>query len=108
MTTTFDPTRTLVEMRQKIEVLSSRRVPSLAKEIMTDFVTLDGWMAEGNAPPDQWATRSLGRPRLGDGVILDGVNHGTRQAYGKKCKCTACRAANRLRRDLTDIEMEEY
>ena len=101
----MDPTQALADIRELAKaVLSDDQVHELAERIEG----LDDWMTHGGFPPEQWRPRQ-GRPPLTEpGPVLDGVVHGRRKSYDAGCHCLACRAANRLRRSLTDQEMEEY
>jgi hypothetical protein len=105
-----DPTQALTDIRGHINEFRTTR-EELPADAFGDLVTkvqgLDEWMSNGGFLPEQWK-RSMGRPRLvRDGPVLDGVEHGKRRSYNEGCHCTLCRAANRLRRNLTPAEIKE-
>lgn len=103
----LDPTTTLKELRELCEHDDPAEV---ADPIIERVTALDGWLSDGGFLPEQWqpATHS-GRPRrTSDGHVLEGVTHGRRRSYNMGCKCVPCTAANRLKRNLTPAEIEEY
>lgn len=81
------------------EAWTEEQLQTLANEAIQLAETvqgLDGWMTAGGFLPEQWKHHlPLGRPRqLTEGVVLDGVAHGTRGSYNRGCRCLECRAAN--------------
>jgi hypothetical protein len=106
----MDPTEALSEIRSEISILRAEPRPdeSDVYALVNAVEDLDSWMAGGGFPPEQWR-RPMGRPRLTvPGQILQGVEHGRRKSYDMGCHCLPCRAANRLRRNLTDEEVEKF
>jgi len=104
----MDPTKTLEELR---ELTQGDTLDGLTDDIVERFAGLDDWISKGGFLPEQWASAAHrpGRPRrLEDGDVLQGVPHGKRRSYNLGCQCIPCTAANRLRRNLTPTEMQEY
>lgn len=117
----MDPTQALTDIRElatRATVLGDgkRRSPTgnrgqlaeVAPLLAEKVSDLDEWLSKGGFPPEQWRPRP-GRRQLSEpGHILEGVVHGKRRSYDGGCRCLPCRAANRLRRNLTPTEMKEY
>ena len=101
----MDPTACLTDIR---ELLDLRGQPGALSEMADHVADLDEWMSKGGFPPAQWQKPDGRRPLTEPGVILEGVEHGKRRSYDKGCRCLACRAANRFKRNLTSTEMKEY
>lgn len=101
----MDPTQCLADIRELVnespEVDDIDALPEKVK-------ALDEWMTKGGFPPQQWRRLPGRSPLTEPGDILSGVKHGKRKSYDAGCKCLACRAANRLRRNLTPVELREY
>ncbi len=95
----MDPTTALSDLREKVHKLED-------EEIVTQFDGLDEWLGMGGFLPEQWAAASVGRHR-GDRPVLDSVRHGTRRGYNAGCGCNACTMANRLRRNLDQVELRQ-
>lgn len=106
----MDPTQALTDIRNLTQQIETRRGKNLAEtgvELAEKVEDLDEWMSRGGFPPEQWQ-RPNGRPRLKEeGPVLEGVVHGKRRSYNEGCRCTLCRAANRLRRNLSPAEIKE-
>jgi hypothetical protein len=111
----MDPTQTLAEIRAGMSRIraNNKRASVSAAKILEHVNQLDEWMSTGGFPPEQWK-RPTGRPLLTTpGPVLSEWNghpvaHGMRKSYDHGCRCLACRAANRLRRNLSERETQEY
>lgn len=108
---TMDPSTTLALIRGRVATLRGARTNKVS-DLTQAFDDLDAWLSSGGFLPRDWsgaATAAPGRPRAAEeGTVLDGVAHGTRRAYNQGCHCQRCRAANRLKRNLTPTEMENF
>lgn len=100
----MDPTQALSDIRELLEL---RGQPGALGEMADKVEDLDEWMSKGGFPPSQWKRPPGRSPLTEPGEILQGVAHGKRKSYDLGCHGLQCRAANRLRRNLTPAEMKE-